>query len=55
MAKKVRLKMKFVQSAVERVERASGLKYPPVLRRTNPPGLEDGGASMVRWGSSSPG
>lgn len=29
MAKKVRLKMKVVQSAVERVEKASGLKYPP--------------------------
>jgi hypothetical protein len=29
MAKKVRLKMKVVQGAVERVEKASGLKYPP--------------------------
>jgi len=29
MAKKVRLKMKFVQAAVQRVEKASGLHYPP--------------------------
>lgn len=29
MAKKVRLKMKVLQGAVQRVERASGLKYPP--------------------------
>jgi hypothetical protein len=29
IAKKVRLKMKVVQGAVERVEKASGLKYPP--------------------------
>lgn len=29
MAKKVRLKMKFLQGAVQRVEKASGLRYPP--------------------------
>jgi hypothetical protein len=29
LAKKVRLKMKLVQGAVERVEKASGLRYPP--------------------------
>ncbi len=29
MAKKVRLKMKVVQGAVQRVEKASGLRYPP--------------------------
>ncbi len=29
MAKKVRLKMKVLQGAVQRVERASGLRYPP--------------------------
>jgi hypothetical protein len=29
MAKKVRLRMKYVQGAVERVEKASGLRYPP--------------------------
>ena len=29
MAKKVRLKMKYLQGAVQRVEKASGLRYPP--------------------------
>jgi hypothetical protein len=29
IAKKVRLKMKYVQGAVQRVEKASGLRYPP--------------------------
>ena len=29
LAKRVRLKMKYLQGAVQRVERASGLKYPP--------------------------
>ena len=29
MAKKVRLKMRYVQGAVQRVEKASGLRYPP--------------------------
>ncbi len=29
IAKKVRLRMKFVQGGVERVEKASGLRYPP--------------------------
>jgi hypothetical protein len=29
LAKKVRLKMKYVQGAVQRVERATGLRYPP--------------------------
>ncbi len=29
LAKKVRLKMKYLQAAVERVEKASGLRYPP--------------------------
>jgi hypothetical protein len=43
MAKKVRLRMKYVQGAVQRVERASGLKYPPFYVEPTLPVSEGGG------------
>jgi hypothetical protein len=43
LAKKVRARMKLVQGAVERVERASGLKYPPYYIEPALPASRSGG------------
>ena len=43
IAKKVRLKMKVVQGAVQRVEKASGLKYPPYYIEPTLPVSKGGG------------
>jgi len=43
IAKKVRLRMRYVQGAVERVERASGLKYPPYYVEPTLPVSKGGG------------
>jgi hypothetical protein len=43
LAKKVRLRMKLVQGAVDRVERASGLKYPPYYIEPVLPASRSGG------------
>ncbi len=43
MAKKVRLHMKYVQGAVERVEKASGMKYPPYYIEPTLPVSKGGG------------
>jgi len=43
LAKKVRLKMKYVQGAVERVEKASGLRYPPYYVEPTLPVSRGGG------------
>ena len=43
LAKKVRLRMKYVQGAVQRVEKASGLRYPPYYIEPVLPVSEGGG------------
>ena len=43
MAKKVRLHMKYVQGAVQRVEKASGLRYPPYYIEPTLPVSKGGG------------
>jgi hypothetical protein len=43
IAKKVRLKMKYVQGAVQRVEMASGLRYPPYYVEPTLPVSKGGG------------
>ena len=49
MAKKVRLRMKYVQGAVQRVEKASGLRYPPYYIEPTLP-LSKGGGEYGRTG-----
>jgi len=43
MAKKVRLRMRYVQGAVSRVEKASGLRYPPYYIEPTLPVSKGGG------------
>ena len=49
IAKKVRLKMKYVLGAVERVEKASGLRYPPYYVEPTLP-LSKGGGDFGQMG-----
>ena len=49
MAKKVRLKMKYVHGAVQRVEKASGLRYPPYYIEPTLP-LSKGGGEYGKMG-----